>query len=137
MRTDVTDRAQCDAMVASAVAKHGGLDLLVVCAGAGHHGPCADDDTEMQHRSETASRKPLGMAEPAAAGRSLREQWFAPHTSPARYELSRTLSLLSASRNRLMNVNYFGAINCIKAALPHLIKSKGTTLPPAVEQMRK
>ena len=75
-------------MVASAVAKHGGLDLLVVCAGAGHHGPCADDDTEMQHRSETASRKPLGMAEPAAAGRSLREQWFAPHTSPARYELS-------------------------------------------------
>jgi len=78
VRTDVTDRAQCDAMVASAVAKHGGLDLLVVCAGAGHHGPCADDDTEMQHR--------------------------------------------------LMNVNYFGAINCIKAALPHLIKSKGQIL---------
>eukprot|EP01045_Picozoa_sp_COSAG04_P013878 COSAG04_NODE_1008_length_8786_cov_5.785706_3_plen_161_part_00 len=76
--TDVTDALACRALVDEHLERHGGtLDTLVICAGAGHHGLCTDDDLEI-HRT-------------------------------------------------LMDVNYFGAVHCIQAALPALI---GSTLTP-------
>ena len=68
--TDVTDPDACKALIAAAVAHHGGVDLLVSCAGIGHHGLCADDDIAMQRK--------------------------------------------------LLDVNHFGTVHCVKAALPHL-----------------
>ncbi len=65
----------CPEAVASLVNAHitrcDGLDVLVVCAGAGHHGLCTDNDLEVQRA--------------------------------------------------LMEVNYFGALHCIQAALPALL----------------
>lgn len=68
--TDVTDPEACAALVEAHLARHQTLDVLVLCAGAGHHGLCTDSDLAI-HRS-------------------------------------------------LMEVNYFGALHCIQAALPAL-----------------
>lgn len=76
--TDVTDPAACQALIAAAVAHHGRIDLLVSCAGIGHHGLCTDDDIAMQRK--------------------------------------------------LIEVNHFGTVHCVKAALPHLIKAGGELL---------
>lgn len=69
--TDVTCSEAVAGLVDAHVVRYGGLDVLVVCAGAGHHGLCTHEDLGI-HRS-------------------------------------------------LMDVNYFGALHCIQAALPALL----------------
>lgn len=68
---DVTCPEAVAALVNAHLARCDGLDVLVVCAGAGHHGLCTDSDLEVQRA--------------------------------------------------LMEVNYFGALHCIQAALPALL----------------
>ena len=74
--TDVTDPAQCDAMVASAADRFGGVDILILNAGA---------------------------------------------TMWSRFDELEDLSILE----RIMAVNYFGAVYCTRAALPWLKRSRG------------
>jgi dehydrogenase/reductase SDR family protein 7B len=79
--TDVTSVEACDSLVAAHLEQHGGLDVLVLCAGAGHHGLCTESDLDVHHS--------------------------------------------------LMDVNYFGALHCIQAALPALTRStESDTEPP-------
>lgn len=69
--TDVTCPDAVATLVSAHLARCAGLDVLVVCAGAGHHGLCTDNDLQV-HRA-------------------------------------------------LMDLNYFGALHCIQAALPALL----------------
>jgi NAD(P)-dependent dehydrogenase (short-subunit alcohol dehydrogenase family) len=75
---DVTDRGSADTVVAEAVSRLGGLDVLVNNAGAGIFGPveaCTDDDFR-----------------------------------------------------RMMEVNYFGPVRLLRAALPHLRSTRGAVV---------
>lgn len=74
--TDVTDPAQCEAMIAQAVEHFGGVDVLVANAGA---------------------------------------------TMWSRFDELEDLSILE----RIMAVNYFGAVYCTRAALPWLKRARG------------
>lgn len=74
--TDVTDPAQCEAMIHKAVERFGGIDILILNAGA---------------------------------------------TMWSRFDELEDLSILE----RIMAVNYFGAVYCTRPALPWLKRSRG------------
>ena len=72
---DVTDSGACQVAVDAAAREHGGVDLLVLCAGL----------TQVSLFQETDV----------------------------------------AVYRRTMDVNFFGAVHCVKAALPHLLARRG------------
>ena len=76
--TDVSDPDACEALVQKSLAAHGRLDLVVACAGIGHHGLASQDELEMQRK--------------------------------------------------LLDINHFGTVNTIKAAVPTLLKYGGELL---------
>jgi|EP01049_Picozoa_sp_SAG25_P012480 hypothetical protein len=46
--TDISSEQACKAMVQAALDRHGRLDLVVACAGIGHHGLASKDTRELQ-----------------------------------------------------------------------------------------
>eukprot|EP01043_Picozoa_sp_COSAG02_P058020 COSAG02_NODE_7147_length_3155_cov_2.560497_4_plen_298_part_00 len=76
--TDVSDPDACEALVQKSLAANGRVDLVVACAGIGHHGLASDDDLALQRK--------------------------------------------------LLEINHFGTVNTIRAAVPTLLKHGGELL---------